>query len=451
MALDKPGVMPRPKYLVLHGSRLKKIFGICQGAWIKLKAASLYSPSEIILQGFFYHAKNSYEERGTVPLSFYYNPEEGSFKIARYDGSYHIRTYVKKYLPRPDGTVQEQLVEIDPEEIIDVFPATPAECKKYGTFEGLLLKTVLSPKEQLFIALGAAGTLAASGALAFGGYKAYQWYKNRPQPDGDSSGDGGPGLPPGSQDKAAQLQTLQNKINEAYRAVNELEQLAIQVGAPLPPEELKIRRSLISSILPTTIINQGEMSRAISLLETTIHNAQIRKIDFQGLPLRFHVTGTQGSGSGNPSPTRIGFYNKDQPHYSFTNFYQGNPISLGGNEWKTSEHYFQAMKFDDPKIQQEIWQAPSARDAFKLARQYRHLVRVDWNYAKEGIMHDIVLAKFSQDPKLKQELLDTGNAVLVEESPHDPYWGVGPDGSGQNKLGEVLMEVREKIRQGHQL
>jgi predicted NAD-dependent protein-ADP-ribosyltransferase YbiA (DUF1768 family) len=38
-----------------------------------------------------------------------------------------------------------------------------------------------------------------------------------------------------------------------------------------------------------------------------------------------------------------------------------------------------------------------------------------------------------------------GNAI-VENSPFDDYWGCGKDGSGQNKLGQILMEVRELLR-----
>ena len=70
-------------------------------------------------------------------------------------------------------------------------------------------------------------------------------------------------------------------------------------------------------------------------------------------------------------------------------------------------------------------------------------------------MYDGVYAKFSQNPELKTQLLATGEKVLVEASPYDKIWGIGFNKSdaltskakwGQNLLGKVLMEVRNKLK-----
>jgi ribA/ribD-fused uncharacterized protein len=53
------------------------------------------------------------------------------------------------------------------------------------------------------------------------------------------------------------------------------------------------------------------------------------------------------------------------------------------------------------------------------------------------------LAKFVQNPDLAELLLATGDAGLIEDSPSEPYWGIGPDGNGLNWAGRVLMEVRK--------
>ncbi len=42
--------------------------------------------------------------------------------------------------------------------------------------------------------------------------------------------------------------------------------------------------------------------------------------------------------------------------------------------------------------------------------------------------------------------MNTGNCPIVENAPGDYYWGCGKDGSGKNKLGEVLMQVREILQ-----
>ncbi len=65
-------------------------------------------------------------------------------------------------------------------------------------------------------------------------------------------------------------------------------------------------------------------------------------------------------------------------------------------------------------------------------------------------MKDSIIAKFNQHPVLREELLMTGGAYLVEHTRNDKYWGDGGDGGthekGRNRLGALLMEVREEIR-----
>jgi len=58
----------------------------------------------------------------------------------------------------------------------------------------------------------------------------------------------------------------------------------------------------------------------------------------------------------------------------------------------------------------------------------------------------LVLAKFTQHPELRELLLATGDAALVEHTENDAYWGDGGDGSGKNRLGEIPMRVREELR-----
>ena len=54
-------------------------------------------------------------------------------------------------------------------------------------------------------------------------------------------------------------------------------------------------------------------------------------------------------------------------------------------------------------------------------------------------------AKFTQHPKLKKVLLDTGDRKIVEHTKRDSYWGDGGDGSGKNMLGILLMKLRSEL------
>jgi len=56
----------------------------------------------------------------------------------------------------------------------------------------------------------------------------------------------------------------------------------------------------------------------------------------------------QGARSPSSNNMPLEFYEMSEPYYAFTNFYAGTPIVIGGKSWPTSEHYFQAMKFNDP-------------------------------------------------------------------------------------------------------
>lgn len=85
--------------------------------------------------------------------------------------------------------------------------------------------------------------------------------------------------------------------------------------------------------------------------------------------------------------------------------------------------------------------------AARLGRDRKKKLRRDWESVKDNIMRDAVTAKFSQHEELRNMLLATGEAKLVEHTSNDRYWGDGGDGSGKNMLGRILMEVREKMRE----
>ena len=146
----------------------------------------------------------------------------------------------------------------------------------------------------------------------------------------------------------------------------------------------------------------------------------------------------------------ICFYEANNPYYEFTNFYSA-PINMNGIMYPTTEHYFQAQKFSPsyPQIVEEIRRASTPREAFNGARKYSDLVRTDWHYGyKDQVMEYALQAKFTQHPNLKQMLIGTGNKKIVEHTINDSYWGDNGDGTGTNKLGELLMKVRQQINSG---
>jgi len=82
-----------------------------------------------------------------------------------------------------------------------------------------------------------------------------------------------------------------------------------------------------------------------------------------------------------------------------------------------------------------------------MGRDRKHPLRKDWEKVKDEIMQQAVLQKFKAHADIREILLATGDELIVENSPIDYYWGCGKDGSGKNRLGEILMAVREILRQ----
>ncbi|MCE5279465.1 MAG: NADAR family protein [Planctomycetaceae bacterium] len=139
------------------------------------------------------------------------------------------------------------------------------------------------------------------------------------------------------------------------------------------------------------------------------------------------------------------FYSTKSENGYLSNF-AAYPIELDGQIWPTSEHYFQAQKFPRTEHAVRIRQTPSPMIAARLGRSRRVPIRPDWEQVKDAVMLAALRAKFSQHPDLREMLLATGEARIVERAKKDRYWGDGGDGSGRNRLGELLMQVRDELR-----
>lgn len=170
-------------------------------------------------------------------------------------------------------------------------------------------------------------------------------------------------------------------------------------------------------------------------------------------------------------PETIEFYSVTQPYGEFSNFYE-QPITIDGTTYPTSEHYFQSCKFVGSKADRDYAKivatanrpgqsAILARQQIRedgsrwrnelnaIIREYQTKgvkIRSDWESIKDDVMRKAVMAKFTANSALTKLLLGTGDAVLVEHTQNDAYWGDGGDGSGKNMLGIILMETRDKLR-----
>ncbi len=142
---------------------------------------------------------------------------------------------------------------------------------------------------------------------------------------------------------------------------------------------------------------------------------------------------------------KIEFYRIAEPYGDFSNFSR-HPIVLKGKVWPTTEHYFQSQKFAGTEHEEDVRLAKGPRAAAEIGRDRNRPSRVDLEQVKESIMKDALLAKIAQYPKIKELLLSTGDAEIVEHSFKDRYWADGGDGSGKNRLGILWMEIRKELQ-----
>lgn len=126
-----------------------------------------------------------------------------------------------------------------------------------------------------------------------------------------------------------------------------------------------------------------------------------------------------------------------------SNFYPAI-ISMDGMSFLNAESAFQAQKCLNRQDRFQFCNL-SPRDAKKLGRKVK--LRLDWEAIKDQVMAYVLHLKFRQHPELGNLLIATGDAELIEGNPwRDTYWGVC-DGVGKNRLGELLMQLRNELRQ----
>jgi N-glycosidase YbiA len=144
-------------------------------------------------------------------------------------------------------------------------------------------------------------------------------------------------------------------------------------------------------------------------------------------------------------PAVIHFYSTTGEYGGFSNFSR-HAVFLKGKRWPTSEHYFQAQKFAGTPHEEAVRGCKTPSLAADMGRSRKLPLRRDWEAVKERVMLEALRAKFTQHEELKATLLGTGDAKLVEHTANDSYWGDGGDGSGKNRLGLQLMQVRAELQ-----
>jgi ribA/ribD-fused uncharacterized protein len=134
---------------------------------------------------------------------------------------------------------------------------------------------------------------------------------------------------------------------------------------------------------------------------------------------------------------------------AFLSNFASSPINYEGITYPTVEHAFQAAKTLSTEERATIAAMATPGQAKRAGR--RVSLRSDWETVKFSVMEECLRLKFA-DPVLRKKLLNTGDLVLVEGNTwHDNIWGscTCPNcgNRGGNALGQMLMSIREELRQ----
>ena len=148
----------------------------------------------------------------------------------------------------------------------------------------------------------------------------------------------------------------------------------------------------------------------------------------------------------------------DGTKYGFLSNFYSCPVVYNGIEYKHSEGAFQAQKTLDEKERQYVATLTAGESKRACGRQglkgFKVTFRSDWEEVKDNIMYEILIDKFTRNTDLREKLLNTGDAELIEGTTwHDNYWGnctcdKCANIQGRNQLGKTLMRIREEIRTG---
>ncbi len=117
-------------------------------------------------------------------------------------------------------------------------------------------------------------------------------------------------------------------------------------------------------------------------------------------------------------------------------------VKFDGTVYPSVEHAYQAAKTTDSDLRRVIRQAATPGKAKRLGGCV--FLRRDWERVKIPIMTLLVGRKF-QDPDLRNKLKATGSIPIIEGNTWgDVFWGTC-NGHGENHLGRILMDLRDKL------
>jgi len=127
--------------------------------------------------------------------------------------------------------------------------------------------------------------------------------------------------------------------------------------------------------------------------------------------------------------------------------FSAHAVRIWERKFMTAEHAYQWKKLSDihPEAAEEIYEAGSPELVKAIAAGQASMLPGEWHEVKVAMMEEILRAKANQHEDVREVLRKSGTRTIIENSPADTFWGVGPEGDGLNTLGKLWMKIREEI------
>ena len=154
------------------------------------------------------------------------------------------------------------------------------------------------------------------------------------------------------------------------------------------------------------------------------------------------------------------FHLPTEPHGFLSNWYP-SPFDFDGIHFSSAEQYIMYQKcvlFGDDTSAKAVLATDNTQEQQTIGRKAKGYVGGVWAGMRQLVAIRGLMAKFSQKEALKQKLLATGDAWLVECANSDKTWACGRSlnddrrfdaarWDGDNILGFALMEIRKKLKE----
>jgi len=123
------------------------------------------------------------------------------------------------------------------------------------------------------------------------------------------------------------------------------------------------------------------------------------------------------------------------------------PIVLEAREWRSCEHYVHAKLAGNKRLVARTEEAETGLEAFRINKPWYRTKCKGWKNLRRVYMTRALYTLVQMYPEIKDYLLDTGEQKIAETTMYDHYWGIGRDQRGENMVGLVWMDIRQKLQE----